>query len=88
MIGIIEGQFISTKLKTPDKEKGQDFKPYHIHSIMQVYDDDPEIVRIKDTGRKWQFKANQPVKVLCRINHWSNTNASGQSITILNVIEK
>lgn len=86
MIGIIEGTFISTKFKTPDKEKGQDFKPYHVHNIMQVFEDDPEIINIKDAGKKCQFKANQPVKLRCRINHWSNSNMSGQAITILEVL--
>ena len=86
MIGIIEGMYISTKLKTPDKEKGQDFKPYYVQNIMQVHDDEPEIINIKDTEKKCQFKANQQVKLRCRINHWSNSNMSGQSITILDVL--
>jgi hypothetical protein len=86
MIGIIEGTLVAAKVKSPDKDKGQDFKPYQVLSIMQVHDGDADIIKIKDLELKRQHKSNAPVKLRCRINHWSNSNMSGQAVTILDVL--
>ena len=84
MIGIIEGTLVAAKEKSP--EKGQEFKPHQMLSIMQVHEGDAEIVKIKDFELRRQHKTNAPVKLRCRINHWSNSNMSGQAVTILDVL--
>jgi hypothetical protein len=53
---------------------------------MQVHDGDADIIKIKDLELKRQHKSNAPVKLRCRINHWSNSNMSGQAVTILDVL--
>ena len=86
MIGIIEGTLVASKVKSPDKGKGQDFKEHQMLSIMQVCDGDADIVKIKDFELKRSHKANTPVKLRCRINHWSNNNMSGQAVSVLDVL--
>ena len=84
MIGIVEGQLVANKVRQP--EQGQDFKPHQLISVMQVHDGDAEIVKIKDLDLTRQHKANAQVKFRCRINHWSNNNASGQAVTLLGIL--
>ena len=84
MIGTVEGQLVAAKLRQP--EQGQDFKSHQLISVMQVHDGDAEIVKIKDMDLTRQHKANAQVKFKCRINHWSNNNASGQAVTLLSVL--
>lgn len=83
MIGIVTGQLVATKLRQP--EAGQDFKPHQLLNVMQVHDNDAEVVKIKDLDLTRQHKSGN-VKLKCRINHWSNNNASGQAITLLEVL--
>ena len=84
MIGIVEGQLVAAKLRQP--EAGQEFKPHQLLSVMQVHDNDAEIVKIKDLELKRPHKPNTAVKLKCRINHWSNNNASGQAVTLMEVL--
>lgn len=84
MIGIVEGKLVAAKIRQP--EQGQEFKPHQLLSIMQVNDGDAEIVKIKDMDLTRQHKAETNTKLRCRINHWSNNNASGQSVTLLSVL--
>ncbi len=84
MIGIVTGQLVVSKVKQP--QPGQDFKPHQVISVMQIHDGDADMVKIKDMDLTRQHKANANVKLKCRINHWSNNNASGQAITLLEVL--
>jgi len=84
MIGIIKGQLVASKLRQP--EAGQEFKPHQFLNVMQIHDGDAEIVKIKDLELTRGHKPNTAVKLKCRINHWSNSNASGQAVTLLDVL--
>lgn len=84
MIGIVTGQLVASKVRQP--EHGQDFKPHQMLSVMQTHEGDADIVKIKDLDLTRQHKANTNVKLKCRINHWSNNNASGQAVTLLEVL--
>ena len=84
MIGIVEGQLVAAKTKSP--QTGQEFKPHQLLSVMQIHDGDADIVKIKDLDLTRQHKAGGNVKLKCRINHWSNNNASGQAISVLEVL--
>ncbi len=83
MIGIVEGQLVAAKLRQPDQ--GQDFKPHQLLSVMQIHDGQADIVAIKDMDLTRQHKTGTNGKFKCRINHWSNNNASGQAVTLLSV---
>ena len=84
MIGIVAGQLVTSKLKQP--EAGQDFKPHQMLNVMQIHDGEADIVKIKDLDLARQHKNGTTVNLKCRINHWSNSNASGQAITLLEVL--
>lgn len=84
MIGIVEGQLVASKLKQP--EQGFDFKPHQLLNVMQIHDGEADIVKIKDLDLTRQHKPNTNIKFKCRINHWSNSNASGQAVTLLDVL--
>ncbi|MEH0020844.1 MAG: hypothetical protein V6Z89_14405 [Desulfobacter sp.] len=84
MIGIIEGTLVATKMRQP--EGSQEFKPHQLLNVMQVHEGDADIVKIKDLDLARQHKPNSTVKLLCRINHWSNNNASGQAVTLMDVL--
>ncbi len=84
MIGIVTGQLVATKLRQP--EQGQEFKPHQMLSVMQVHEGDADIVKIKDLVLNRQHKPNANIKFKCRINHWSNNNASGQSVTLMEAL--
>ena len=84
MIGIVQGQLVTSKIKQP--QAGQDFKPHQLLSVMQVFDGDAEIVKIKDLDLTRTYNPNFAVRLRCRINHWSNNNASGQAISVIEVL--
>jgi len=84
MIAIVEGQFVTSKMRQP--EAGQEFKPHQLLSVMQIDNGDADIVKIKDMDLTRSHKPNTPVKFKCSINHWSNSNASGQAVTLLEVL--
>lgn len=84
MIAIITGTLVSAKVKQP--EAGQDFKAHQAIGILQIEDGEPDLVKIKDMDLTRQHKPNTPVKLKCSINHWSNNNASGNAIRILEVL--
>ena len=84
MIGIVEGQLVANKTRQP--EAGQEFKPHQLLSVMQVHDGDADIVKIKDMDLTRQYKASANVRLKCRINHWSNNNASGQAVSVMEVL--
>ena len=84
MIGIIEGTLVAIKLRQP--EGNQEFKPHQLLNVMQVHEGDADIVKIKDLDLARKHKANESVRLLCRINHWSNNNASGQAITLMEIL--
>ena len=84
MIGIVTGQLVTTKLKQP--EQGQEFKPHQMLNVMQIHNDEAEVVKIKDLDLTRQHKTSTNVKLKCRINHWSNSNTSGQAVTLLEVL--
>ena len=84
MIGILEGQLLTVKPKSP--EAGQEFQPHNLLSILQIADSEPEIVKIKDFDLKRTYKTNSQVKFKCRISHWSNSNMSGQTVKLLEVL--
>ncbi len=84
MIGIVEGQLVATKLKQP--APGQEFKPHQMLNVMQIHDGEADIVKIKDMDLERPHKPNTTVKFKCRINHWSNSNASGQAVSLVEVL--
>lgn len=84
MIGIVEGQLVANKLRQP--EAGQEFKPHQLLNVMQIHDGDADIIKIKDMDLSRQHKPGVNVKFKCRINHWSNSNASGQAVSLMEVL--
>ncbi|MEH0020999.1 MAG: hypothetical protein V6Z89_15195 [Desulfobacter sp.] len=84
MIATIEGTLVTTKLRQP--EGNQEFKPHQLLNVMQVNNGDVDIVKIKDLDLGRKHKDNISVKLLCRINHWSNGNASGQAVTLMDIL--
>ena len=84
MIGTVEGQLVAIKLKQP--EAGQEFKPHQMLNVMQIHDGEAEIVKVKDLDLKRPHKPNTTVKFKCRINHWSNSNMSGQAVSLMEVL--
>ena len=84
MIGIIEGTLLTAKMKQP--EAGQEFKPHQLLGLVQINDNEPEVVKIKDFNLTRTHKANAPAKLKCMIKHWSNSSMSGQSVTLLETL--
>jgi hypothetical protein len=84
MIALLMGTLVSAKIKQP--EAGQDFKAHQAIGLLQIEDGEPDLVKLKDMDLTRQYKPNTPVKLKCSINHWSNSNNSGNSIKILEVL--